>query len=88
MSEHGCLGALRVWGFGVFLIELSSRKAVPEVTIAFTGPLHYNSNEFNGQKPINVIIFVAVYTIPYHISCHTMPYHAMIVAAVGTTAPC
>ena len=40
VGEHGSLGALRVWVFGFLLIEISSRKAVPEVTSTFTGPLH------------------------------------------------
>ena len=31
-GEHGGLGAPRVLGFGFLLIEISSRKAVPEVT--------------------------------------------------------
>ena len=31
VKEHASLGALRVWVFGFLLIEISSRKAVPEV---------------------------------------------------------
>ena len=36
--EHGSLGALRAWVFGFLLIEISSRKAVPDVPSAFIGP--------------------------------------------------
>ena len=41
VKEHGSLGALRVWGFGFMLIEISSRKAVPQVQYhTFTGRKH------------------------------------------------
>ena len=40
-EEHASLVALRICVFAFLLIEISSRKAVPEVTSTFTGPLHY-----------------------------------------------
>ena len=44
VKEHGSLGALMVWVYElilwVFLIEISSCKALPEVPSTFTGPLH------------------------------------------------
>ena len=46
MREHVNFGALRIWVFAFLLIEISSRKAVPEVTSTFPGPLH-NSFLFN-----------------------------------------
>ena len=39
-GEHVSLAALRVCVLGFLLIEISSRKAVPEVTSTFPGPLH------------------------------------------------
>ena len=38
MREHVNFGALRIWVFGILLIEISSRKAAPEVTSTFPGP--------------------------------------------------
>ena len=39
-EEHVNFAALRICVFAFLLIEISSRKAVPEVTSAFPGPLH------------------------------------------------
>ena len=36
--------------FVVLLIEISSRKAVPEVPSTYTGPLHESSNHKLGKK--------------------------------------
>ena len=43
-EEHASLAALRVCVFGFLLIEISSRKAVPEVTSTFPGPLREMRN--------------------------------------------
>ena len=40
VSEHANFAALRICVFAFLLIEISSRKAVPEVTSTFPGPLH------------------------------------------------
>ena len=40
MCEHANFAALRICVFGFLLIKISSRKAVPEVTSTFPGPLH------------------------------------------------
>ena len=41
---------LRLCVFGFLLIEISARKAVPEVTSTFSGPLHYVFFKNNIQK--------------------------------------
>ena len=40
VGEHANFAALRICVFAFLLIEISSRKAVPEVTSTFPGPLH------------------------------------------------
>ena len=45
MWMHGWISLVRVCVFAFLLIEISSRKAVPEVTSTFPGPLHKAANE-------------------------------------------
>ena len=49
-GEHASLAALRICVFAFLLIEISSRKAVPEVTSTFPGPLHQLKNNEMGPN--------------------------------------
>ena len=46
------------WVFGFLLIEISSRKAVPEVTSTFPGPLHNSVHGMDGR--LGTVYAVAV----------------------------